>query len=69
MLVTVGRYDPYTDDDQVHQALAGMPSASYVTDPGFGFNVLPRPCVAEVRTPGSTSPTISPPTPAPTRRD
>jgi pimeloyl-ACP methyl ester carboxylesterase len=49
VLVATGQFDPYTDDQELRRSLAGLTQASYVTDPAFGFNPMPRPCVSAVR--------------------
>jgi pimeloyl-ACP methyl ester carboxylesterase len=49
VLVAFGRFDPYTPQPQVRRDLAGLTGASYMEDPAAGYNVLPNPCLVDVR--------------------
>jgi pimeloyl-ACP methyl ester carboxylesterase len=48
-LVALGSYAPYSPERAVRRDLSGLSEASYVTAPGRTHNVLPGPCVADVR--------------------
>jgi pimeloyl-ACP methyl ester carboxylesterase len=48
-LVALGRYAPYSPELAVRRGLAGLSKASYVISPERAHNVLPGPCVADVR--------------------